>query len=427
MKFQMLVQSSSPSITCSPASSERRAHVLAGSQTLAGVRVGTGVIGLLQLARLGLSLGSSTLEQPLSQCLQRRRGKGCCSATPVSVSSEVSRAEPCCVMADICRQGSKVTECPDGALSVGECALAGDWKRARARLEEMWRRGLVPDAAMYETAIMACAQTYQWVPALQLLRQMCERGVGPSLGAYNAALLVLARTRTKRGSEWALALFQEMEARGLQPDEVTFQHVIAACVRGYRWSWAVRLLFEMEHRGLQPGLALCNKVLQCCARQQQWQTVVRLFESMEASGLELDAEAYEIAARACGQGGQWRHAAELLAEGRRQGCLPRDTAAYSATIDACGQESQWAQAVDLLAGMERHGVEPDQFVYAAAMRACKAGEQQELADGVAGRRAAAQEAAAAAAAAAGPDEAAWLPARPPPPSAETLRRLEWGL
>jgi len=427
MKFPMVAMSSSPSITCCPAHCERRA----GWQALAGLQAGTGVVGLLRLARLGLSLGSSVSEQPPAQCAQRRRWRGCCLAVPSGVMAGVFRE------AEAVEQGGE-----GGGGAAGSASGARGWrgaKKLQSQIEEWWRSGREPDAAMYEAALQAIAeasrppkapghvQAKRWDQgaALRLFRRICERGAALTVGMYNAVLAACAR---ERAWEWSLYLLRDMEGRGLVPDSATFEHIVLACVRSHRWDWAVRMLSEMERRGLTPSLSTYHRVLDCCARLQEWRTVYELFRHMEASGVPLTSVAYEIAMRACGHGGNWRWALALLSEGRQQGCLPRESASYSAAMDACGSR-RWVLAVELLAGMEREGLEPDQFVFAAAARACRAAEEEEHAERLDEQRVTAQErdkaaAAAAASARPAPDRRVRRPRAPPP---EVMARLDWGL
>lgn len=446
MKFLMMTRSSSPSITCCPACCERQA----GWQSLAGVRASTGVIGLLRLARLGLSFaGSSTPEQPLSQCVPRRRGKGCLAAIPdgTAVEPELCSSMPSRPRAaDVNIDDSDLREDEPGDR--GGKSYGVRWQRAKrlhSEIETLWRRGLAPDAATYEEALLAYAQVSVVAAqhrssvrivrvrtvetqgaAIRLLRQLCEHGAELTVAMYNAVILACVE---EESWEWALYLLREMEERGLDPDQATFQNVIRACTRCNRWDWAVRMLSEMERRGLEPDLGIYHKVLTCLARMQQWKSIFQLFRHMEATGVPLTAFAYGIAVQACGQGGDWLRAVMLLSEGRERGCTPQFSSTYSAAMDACGSQSQWALAVELLAGMEREGLEPDQFVYAAVARACRAAEEEELAEVLEEQRVSARdrEVEAATASPLSPKEEAlaarWRPRSPP----EVMARLDWGL
>lgn len=113
---------------------------------------------------------------------------------------------------------------------------ASGFKAAVLVLERMKRVGLRPDVVTYNTIIdLLCSEENGAALAEELVRvDMPRNGVRPDLLTFNTLIKGAARVRGSR-SDAGAALgaayrwLRELQARGLHPDEFTYQSMVSAC------------------------------------------------------------------------------------------------------------------------------------------------------------------------------------------------------
>ena len=130
-----------------------------------------------------------------------------------------------------------------------------------ALLPEMPGRMLRSDAIIYSASISACEKGSQWVQALALLREMTDRRLETNVFSYSASIsacewdmlwgCIASFGASIRALEkclpWvlALALFQEMPGRWIQPGVASCSAALCVCEKGLLWVQALWLLREM--------------------------------------------------------------------------------------------------------------------------------------------------------------------------------------
>ncbi|GAB4821571.1 hypothetical protein N2152v2_008617 [Parachlorella kessleri] len=118
---------------------------------------------------------------------------------------------------------------PDARIftaAIGACSRLGRLEAAVAMLRLMRESGLEPAVQTYTSLIALCA--YKRMPGLarSMLGDMRERGLEPTLHTYNALLKV--ECHCGGGLDVALQLIQDMQHRGITPDEVSWRTVLSA-------------------------------------------------------------------------------------------------------------------------------------------------------------------------------------------------------
>ena len=119
------------------------------------------------------------------------------------------------------------------------------------------------DATAFASLLSACS----WRVAWQLLSEADDRSV--AVVAYNALIGTCCKARCWRQ---ALLLFEKAiedvnrpteprrrEPKSLEPEVVSFNSALDACVLGVRWALALQLLGSMEGFALQPVAWLVGK------------------------------------------------------------------------------------------------------------------------------------------------------------------------
>jgi pentatricopeptide repeat protein len=77
-----------------------------------------------------------------------------------------------------------------------------------------------------------------------------------------------------------------MQAKGIEPDRVTYNNTIIACEKGGQWESVLELLEEMQSKGIKPDITTYRSVLDAVVNQRT--VAKRLLK--EALGLELFPE-----------------------------------------------------------------------------------------------------------------------------------------
>ena len=135
---------------------------------------------------------------------------------------------------------------------------------------------------MNAQAISARAKGSTWELALSLLEDMQARGLGPDVISYNSAISACAK-----GLQWerALVLLDEMQARGLEPDGISFNAAILACEQAAQGARALALLDEMRARGLEPDVISFNGAISACEKAGLRDRATQLYAAAIDHGL----------------------------------------------------------------------------------------------------------------------------------------------
>ena len=231
--------------------------------------------------------------------------------------------------------------------------------------------GSLDNAKEITMAMAAWGRAREPQRALALLEEMQSRGFEPNVIAFNVAISACEKGKQ---SERALELLNEMRARGVQPDVISFSAAISACVKGRQWERALELLEEMKSRGVEPDVIIYSAAISACEKGGQWERAIGLLEEMRTQGLEPNVISFSAAISACEKGGKWERALALLDEMRTRGLEP-NVISFNAAISACEKGEQWERALELLEEMPTRGLEPDVISFSAAISACEKGGQ----------------------------------------------------
>ncbi|KAL4420028.1 hypothetical protein ABPG77_001278 [Micractinium sp. CCAP 211/92] len=76
-----------------------------------------------------------------------------------------------------------------------------------------------------------------------------------------------------------------------RPDRITYGSLIAALERGGQWERALAVFEDMQAQGIQPNGYIFTSLVNACEKGGQWETAVRLFKAMQARDIPLDSMA----------------------------------------------------------------------------------------------------------------------------------------
>ena len=219
------------------------------------------------------------------------------------------------------------------------CGEIGRWAQALALYERMAAGGVRLEQRSFRLAMTSAMQLGRYETALHIWRRMLAAGHTPQREAPASWALTLSLSLTltlsltssrqappsraltlalpltqeytvsmsacERLGEWeqALALFDEMGARGVKVDTNTLHVAILACARGGQASRADGLLRRMEAFG-RPPTALYNAAMRACAKHGHAHAgALDALTRMRRLGVPRDAATYRAALAACQAGG----------------------------------------------------------------------------------------------------------------------------
>ncbi|CAJ1397127.1 unnamed protein product [Effrenium voratum] len=172
-----------------------------------------------------------------------------------------------------------------------------------------------------------------------------------------------------RAVEWqrAVSIFSSMEHRTL----VSFNSVISTLSQSARWQEAIAFFDLIACRRLQPDVISYNSTISACTRGGRWQLSLALFHAVPS----WDQVSYNAAMRACSSAIAWQDALGLFAELRSRS-LGASTSSVNAAIGACGKAEEWQRALQLFWDMSAWSVEPDLISYNSTLSALKSSPAQ---------------------------------------------------
>ncbi|CAM9498192.1 unnamed protein product [Ectocarpus sp. 12 AP-2014] len=292
--------------------------------------------------------------------------------------------------------------------AMNACKEAGKWMQAAAFLPRMRADGVPPNTIAYNTAIGACAffgrpnkawnnnrETSSFMRptstrenvgrglspvqaeasdagdfALGLMEEMKREGVEPDIITYGSLMSALS-PRGAAGADIVLELFETLAKSGLKPNSITYVSAIRAYGDKGDWKRAEQMLVGMQkEHGVEPNRFCYSAVVKALANGGQWKRALETLDEMRECGLSADPVVYTAAIGACEKFGQWEKALETLSKLVSEKPPMRSLMwGYNAAISALGKAKQMEGIKDLLATMKASGLKPDEYTYAAMMRA----------------------------------------------------------
>ena len=156
-------------------------------------------------------------------------------------------------------------------------------------------------------------------------RQDVERAIEALGSLDNAKEITMAMAAWGRAREpqRALALLEEMQSRGFEPNVIAFNVAISACEKGKQSERALELLDEMQARGLQPDVISFSAAISACEKGGQWERALALLDETPSRGVAPDVIIYSAAISACEACGERETAARLYADAVERELLPQ--------------------------------------------------------------------------------------------------------
>ena len=188
------------------------------------------------------------------------------------------------------------------------------------------------------TLLLALKRRQKWRASFLLAEWADTPGcpVTFSTGHYNLLIAACA----KRAPNRALQMFTRMQARGIQPDVVTYNTAMTAAIALDKPRAALKLFEDMRWQAIAPTTISYNTAISACARCEDGELALSLFREMETNNIERTTVTYTGLIHACGEARQLDKAMALFTYMDVVG-VERTLVTYSVAINACTRNGQW--------------------------------------------------------------------------------------
>jgi pentatricopeptide repeat domain-containing protein 1 len=298
------------------------------------------------------------------------------------------------------------------------CEAAGQWHQVLEQAQAMKNEGFDLDVRALSSCLHACQQLGRAEQALQLLEQMealpaIDTQV-PDAVAYRLALSACARGGKLTGG---LRLLEKLETQfpHEEANVVAYTAAIAGCEVEGQWKVAFRLVDRMRKRGVQPNemtfVAVLAACATACARQaaskssadasahkdmtsfEPYQQAMKLLRVMNKDptvvnpNIHVYNAALRVCAEACDLTGAFALYNELLEDRDSSGNVPEGTVAlkpnivtFGTLMTACERVGSMEGVTQVFRWMQEFSdppLKPNEIVYGAALSACRRAQNDE--------------------------------------------------
>jgi pentatricopeptide repeat protein len=167
-----------------------------------------------------------------------------------------------------------------------------------------------------------------------------------------------------------MRVLEEMEARGLKPDNVSYNMVLSACANARQKDQVNSLLSSME-----ADVVTYNTRLKACAQERDVAQAFAIFADLEAAKIAPTQVTYGTLVECCTRAGEMAKAKEVLRQMGTAG-VAKNIVVYTSLIKGFAALGKLEEAMEVFEEMQASGdgekserVEPDVICYSALIKA----------------------------------------------------------
>lgn len=183
----------------------------------------------------------------------------------------------------------------------------------------------------------------------------------------------------RRECDLAVAVLEEMDQRGLVPDNITYNMVFAACCSGGKYLDLADRLFRSKMKAAQACVdsVTYNTFMKGCVQASRLDDAFALLGEMEADGHTPTQFSFGTLLDACVNEGAMDRAHLLFQRMTQVGC-EMNTVLYTTLIKGFVKSKSPEKVLEVWAEMRRQGVDPDTRTFSLILKAlCDAGRMEE--------------------------------------------------
>ena len=164
-----------------------------------------------------------------------------------------------------------------------------DPQKCRKFFIDMERSGIEPSVVSYSTLIQILGQTGNIKEACNLFKHMKKKGCKPDAVAYGTVLKAMVDAGQV---EKAVSIFEE--GKKLYKDLVMYGIMIDGYGKARKFDKALLLLKEMKAKGIQPDVVIFNSLIASLFKGDEGEEAYDLFRKMSKYGCEPNRKTKDI-------------------------------------------------------------------------------------------------------------------------------------
>ncbi|KAF0979787.1 hypothetical protein FDP41_000940 [Naegleria fowleri] len=233
-------------------------------------------------------------------------------------------------------------------------------------LEDMERHGVQPDGTIFSTLLSACADCDAEEHGRKIHEIINSRGLLNDLNVNNSLINFYA---TRKDSETAQSLFEQMRRNKAPMDVITWNSMIKALILSDRLGEAAKLLQEMEKCNIQPNSVTFTTLLSGCAATKSFDIGQHMHWLIESKGFTDCTNVSNALLNFYIKCNRPELAETLFTEMLRDG-KSTDIISWNYYLNALILSKKWNTAIDSIKEMEKRGVEPNSTTFVTLLNAC---------------------------------------------------------
>ncbi|CAN8311955.1 unnamed protein product [Cochlearia groenlandica] len=213
---------------------------------------------------------------------------------------------------------SRVLKVQDLNVILRDFGIAGRWQDLIQLFDWMQQHGKISVSTYSSCIKFVGAKSVS--KALEIYKNIPDESTKINVFICNSILSCLA----KNGKlDSCVKLFDQMKRDGLKPDVITYNTLLAGCIKvknGY--PKAMELVAELPHNGIQMDGVMYGTVLAICASNGRCEEAERFIQQMKAEGHSPNIYHYSSLLNSYSWKGDYKKADELMTEMKSVGLEP---------------------------------------------------------------------------------------------------------
>eukprot|EP01018_Ginkgo_biloba_P022819 Gb_03626 [translate_table: standard] len=218
----------------------------------------------------------------------------------------------------------------------------------------MIERGFKSDKFLHTNLVIMYAKCGSLADGHRVLDEMPTQNVVP----WTAMISAYSK---REQAEEALALFNQMQRAGIQPDQLTFASILPACADLAALQQGKDIHEDIFRRGYQTNVILGSALVDMYIKCGSIEYARHVFDEMP----ERNVVSWNVMIAGYAQNGCLEEALKLF-----QKMPERDTASWTAMIVAYVRCGHHEEALTIFNEMQLTGIHPDQYTFASVLPAC---------------------------------------------------------
>ncbi|KAK8626832.1 hypothetical protein V6N13_134462 [Hibiscus sabdariffa] len=239
----------------------------------------------------------------------------------------------------------------------------GNWHHLSQLFDWMQQHGKTNDSS-YCTYMKVMGKRLHPVKALEIYNSIPDKPTKVNVFICNSLLSCLVRNGK---FESGIKLFDKMKLEGLTPDSVTYNTLLAGCIRiknGH--SKALELIKELKYNGLQIDSVMYGTLLAVCASNGLCEEAQNYFNQMREEGHSPNLYHYGSLLNAYSYGGDYCKSDELMEEMKSLGLAPNKVI-LTTLLKVYVRGGLFEKSRTLLSELEALGFAEDEMPYCLLM------------------------------------------------------------